>query len=152
MAGCRQKRNSSACRSEFLKATRLHCSYCTARTSPNSSSANFVLARFAPSRSFSTSPWRDLLIQTVRATVDNPENFDASDERVAAALDEQQAALEVITTRKLTCLVGRAGTGKTTVLGALSRAVSQEGNVLFLAPTGESAGTAGKQGCAWTRT
>ncbi|SFV07282.1 AAA family ATPase [Alicyclobacillus macrosporangiidus] len=57
----------------------------------------------------------------------------------AAALEEQAAALERITTRKLSVLAGKAGTGKTTVLGALlqSDAIRRDG-VLLLAPTGKA--------------
>lgn len=82
--------------------------------------------------------WRDLLVETVRATLDNPKAFNPNDARVAAALDEQAAALVTVVSRKLTCLVGRAGTGKTTVLGALSRCEQFKGRVLFLAPTGKA--------------
>lgn len=64
---------------------------------------------------------------------------DDSNPRHVAALDEKAKALELITTRRLSVLVGRAGTGKTTVLGAFlrSRKLAQEG-VLFLAPTGKA--------------
>lgn len=67
------------------------------------------------------------------------DKIDRSDERHLAALDEQAAALERITTRRLSCLVGSAGTGKTSVLGALlaSRKLVTEG-VLLLAPTGKA--------------
>jgi ATP-dependent exoDNAse (exonuclease V) alpha subunit len=59
--------------------------------------------------------------------------------RHKSALEEQATALERVTTRRLSVLVGRAGTGKTTVLGALlkSSKLAQEG-VLFLAPTGKA--------------
>ncbi|MFC7819975.1 AAA family ATPase [Streptomyces sp. NPDC057367] len=61
------------------------------------------------------------------------------DERAQTALAEQAAALERITTRRLAVLVGRAGTGKTTVLGALQRSrYLQSGGMLFLAPTGKA--------------
>ena len=44
-----------------------------------------------------------------------------------------------MTTRRLSALVGRAGTGKTTVLGALLKSTtSATGGVLFLAPTGKA--------------
>ena len=79
--------------------------------------------------------WHDLLTDTVSET--SP-SFDPSEPRVAAALDEQTRALEAITTRKASVLIGRAGTGKTTLLGALSRAPSQAGKVIFLAPTGKA--------------
>ena len=59
--------------------------------------------------------------------------------RYADALKEQTKALEQITTRKLSVLAGAAGTGKTTVLGALtkSRLLANQG-ILFLAPTGKA--------------
>jgi hypothetical protein len=62
-----------------------------------------------------------------------------SKERHRAALKEKAAALEAITTRRLSLLVGRAGTGKTTVLGALLRSskLAHDG-ILFLAPTGKA--------------
>lgn len=63
----------------------------------------------------------------------------ASDERRTLATAEQAAALETLTTRRLSALVGRAGTGKTTVLGALlkSERLRKDG-VVFLAPTGKA--------------
>ena len=64
---------------------------------------------------------------------------DPANTRSAQALAEQAAALEQITTRKLSVLVGRAGTGKTTVLGALqSSPVLRGAGMLFLAPTGKA--------------
>ncbi|MEV4147748.1 AAA family ATPase [Amycolatopsis sp. NPDC049691] len=65
--------------------------------------------------------------------------LDEADPRHAEALVEQASALETISTRKLSVLVGRAGTGKTTVLGALlqARRLTSDG-VLFLAPTGKA--------------
>lgn len=81
-------------------------------------------------------PWRDLLIEAIRKTgaevdLDNPRHVDA--------LAEQEEALERITTHRLGVLVGRAGTGKTSVLGALVRCkeIAQDG-VLLLAPTGKA--------------
>ncbi len=59
--------------------------------------------------------------------------------RHKAALAEQADALEHITTRKLSVLAGRAGTGKTTVLGALVRCERlRKQGILFLAPTGKA--------------
>jgi ATP-dependent exoDNAse (exonuclease V) alpha subunit len=80
--------------------------------------------------------WADLVEATVTASTGV--HFDPEKPRAAAALAEQVAALGTILGRKLTVLVGRAGTGKTTVLGALSRAPSLDGKVLFLAPTGKA--------------
>ncbi len=83
-------------------------------------------------------PWRDILVLTVESTLADGAFFDPDDPRTAAALDEQARALETLTARKASVLVGRAGTGKTTLLGALSRCTSQQGRVLFLAPTGKA--------------
>ncbi|MBK8136690.1 MAG: AAA family ATPase [Chloroflexi bacterium] len=56
-----------------------------------------------------------------------------------AALEEQALALERITTRRLSVLTGRAGTGKTSTLGALLRSPTiNRGGVLLLAPTGKA--------------
>jgi hypothetical protein len=82
-----------------------------------------------------TENWRPLLEESVRA---KDLGFGPTDPRSAAVLTEQAAALDVILGRKLTVLVGSAGTGKTTVLGALSRSNATGGPVLFLAPTGKA--------------
>ena len=62
-----------------------------------------------------------------------------TDERRRQATSEQAGSLEAMTTRRLSVLVGRAGTGKTTVLGALlkSSRLASDG-ILFLAPTGKA--------------
>lgn len=77
--------------------------------------------------------WAALLEQAIGDKY-NPENS-----RHREALEEQSTALEHITTRKLSALVGRAGTGKTSVMGALLRSekLSKDG-VLLLAPTGKA--------------
>lgn len=80
--------------------------------------------------------WQELLIQTVE---EGGDAVDLSNPRHAAALDEQARALEAVTSRKLSVLVGSAGTGKTTVLGALLRSEKlQQDGILFLAPTGKA--------------
>ena len=80
--------------------------------------------------------WRDLLVAAVS---EGGGQFDDKDFRHEAALAEQAVALETVTTRKLSALVGRAGTGKTTVLGALLRSGRlQKDGILFLAPTGKA--------------
>jgi len=80
--------------------------------------------------------WRDLLVEAVK---DGGGRIDPGNLRHDAALKEQAEALEKITTRRLATLVGRAGTGKTTVLGALLKSRRLlEGGVLFLAPTGKA--------------
>lgn len=82
--------------------------------------------------------WRALLEESIRSkTSDFDEIRMEQTVRVEAALAEQEKALDRIVSRKLTVLVGRAGMGKTTVLGALSR-TKQLGGVLFLAPTGKA--------------
>lgn len=76
--------------------------------------------------------WRALLRAGLR-------HHDPTNPRHVAALDEKAVALETITSRRLSVLVGRAGTGKTTVLGALLRSGKlAEDGVLFLAPTGKA--------------
>lgn len=81
-------------------------------------------------------PWRDLLIEAIRKT---GAEVDLDNSRHVDALAEQEEALERITTHRLGVLVGRAGTGKTSVLGALMRCkeIAQDG-VLLLAPTGKA--------------
>lgn len=80
--------------------------------------------------------WSTLLEDAIRETGGTT---DTTNERHRRALDEQGEALERVTTRRLTALVGRAGTGKTTVLGALlkSERLKSDG-ILFLAPTGKA--------------
>ena len=80
--------------------------------------------------------WRELLIAAIE---EGGAEIDPANTRHHDALEEQAAALERITSRKLTALVGRAGTGKTTVLGALlkSNQLKKDG-ILFLAPTGKA--------------
>lgn len=71
--------------------------------------------------------------------------FDANNERHAQAISEQATALSRLVSRKLTVLVGRAGTGKTSVMGALMlcEAVAKDG-ILLLAPTGKARVRLGK--------
>jgi hypothetical protein len=71
--------------------------------------------------------------------------FVHSNPRHVAALEEQAGALARITSRKLTALVGQAGTGKTSILGALllCKPIVKEG-VLLLAPTGKARVRLGK--------
>ncbi|AXH93565.1 AAA family ATPase [Micromonospora aurantiaca] len=80
--------------------------------------------------------WRTLLRQAIAASGGELEEHN---ERHSTALAEQAAALEQITTRKLAVLVGPAGTGKTSVVGALlaSTKLTADG-VLLLAPTGKA--------------
>ena len=77
--------------------------------------------------------------QLVAKVLKNNNKADLSSPRSVAATKEQADALEALTSRKLSVLTGKAGTGKTTVMGALfqSRQLKQEG-ILLLAPTGKA--------------
>jgi hypothetical protein len=80
--------------------------------------------------------WEELLIQAIEAA---GASVNRENPRHAAALREQSAALARLVSRKLTVLVGKAGTGKTSVTGALfqSSALKRRG-ILLLAPTGKA--------------
>jgi ATP-dependent exoDNAse (exonuclease V) alpha subunit len=80
--------------------------------------------------------WRELL---VTAITEAGRKFDPKNERHNSAIDEQSRSLERITSRRLSVLVGRAGTGKTSVMGALTLcdALAKDG-ILLLAPTGKA--------------
>ena len=71
--------------------------------------------------------------------------FDSSNERHAQAIAEQALALDLLTSRRLSVLVGLAGTGKTSVMGALMfcKPLANEG-ILLLAPTGKARVRLGK--------
>lgn len=80
--------------------------------------------------------WRELLIEAITKTATQ---VDLNNPRHLDALQEQEQALERITTHRLGVLVGRAGTGKTSVLGALVRCKPiADSGVLLLAPTGKA--------------
>ncbi len=80
--------------------------------------------------------WKSLLIATIEKAGGK---FDPDNSRHQAALLEQATVLQRIHTRKLTVLVGRAGTGKTSVLGALLQCEPLlAGGILLLAPTGKA--------------
>jgi ATP-dependent exoDNAse (exonuclease V) alpha subunit len=80
--------------------------------------------------------WDELIQQAVQAA---GQAVDLGQQRHVDALAEQRDALERITTRKLSVLVGRAGTGKTSVIGALLLdEVLASGGILLLAPTGKA--------------
>lgn len=80
--------------------------------------------------------WEQLLRQVIS---ERGATFDETNPRHREALAEQSVALEKITTRKLGVLVGRAGTGKTSVMGALLKhAPLLKGGILLLAPTGKA--------------
>lgn len=98
--------------------------------------ARLLLKRAAKDVPSTAAEWRALLVEAIRKT---GAEVDLSNPRHVDALDEQEDALERITTHRLGILVGRAGTGKTSVLGALvrCRAIAKDG-VLLLAPTGKA--------------
>ena len=80
--------------------------------------------------------WPDLIIEAITSSGGS---VDLSDRRHSEALTSQAEALERISTRRLGVLVGRAGTGKTSVLGALLKAEGiRNDGVLLLAPTGKA--------------
>jgi ATP-dependent exoDNAse (exonuclease V) alpha subunit len=80
--------------------------------------------------------WKAQLISTIS---ESKESFDPTEPRHQEALDSQALALQRITTRRTSVLAGRAGTGKTSVLGALLKADELlKGGVLLLAPTGKA--------------
>lgn len=101
-----------------------------------------LLARASKSLSSTQADWKELLVKAIQA---RGGKYDPNNARHRAALIEQSSALEKITTRKLSLLVGRAGTGKTSTLGALLRcdAISRDG-ILLLAPTGKARVLLGK--------
>lgn len=71
--------------------------------------------------------------------------FDEKNSRHLQALKEQSDALEKITTRKLSVLVGKAGTGKTSTMGGLLRCEKLKNDgILLLAPTGKARVRLGK--------
>jgi len=86
--------------------------------------------------------WHDLLKQAI---TEGGAKFDMRNPRHTDALTEQAQALSRITSRKLAVLTGKAGTGKTSVLGALLRCddIVRDG-VLLLAPTGKARVRLGK--------
>lgn len=67
---------------------------------------------------------------------DVPDDDDGEEE---LARQEKAAALEILATSRISVLVGAAGTGKTTLLRALSRLSGvKDGGLLLLAPTGKA--------------
>lgn len=86
--------------------------------------------------------WEALIRRTIK---DNGITFEKTNPRHAAALNDQVSALQQIAGRKLSVLHGPAGTGKTTVMGALfgSKKMLSEG-ILLLAPTGKARVKLGK--------
>jgi ATP-dependent exoDNAse (exonuclease V) alpha subunit len=86
--------------------------------------------------------WEQLIKQVI---LNNGINFDSKNPKHVSALTDQVSALIRITGRKISVLLGPAGTGKTTVLGALfgCKSLTSEG-ILLLAPTGKARVKLGK--------
>ncbi len=80
--------------------------------------------------------WKKLLVEAITAVGGE---FDSSNTRHELAIEEQAIALQQLCSRRLTVLVGRAGTGKTSVMGALMlcEPIAKDG-ILLLAPTGKA--------------
>lgn len=80
--------------------------------------------------------WAELIKTTIKKSGGE---FNPKEKRHTDALHDQSGALEKITTRKLSILNGPAGTGKTSVMGALfgSKSLTEKG-ILLLAPTGKA--------------
>ena len=86
--------------------------------------------------------WRKLLVTAISEA---GSRFDKDNELHQQAIEEQAVALERLLLRRLSVLVGRAGTGKTSVMGALmlSEVLKKDG-FLLLAPTGKARVRLGK--------
>lgn len=86
--------------------------------------------------------WKRLLIAAI---TEAGHKFDPSNDRHTSAIKEQALALERLTSRRLSVLVGRAGSGKTSVMGALMlcEPLAMDG-ILLLAPTGKARVRLGK--------
>lgn len=86
--------------------------------------------------------WEQLLVTAISEAGGK---FDKGNEIHRQAIEEQAVALNRLLSRRLSVLVGRAGTGKTSVMGALmlSEALTRDG-ILLLAPTGKARVRLGK--------
>lgn len=94
------------------------------------------LARAAKTIASLEENWAELIKKAIEKSGGK---FNAIEKRHTDALADQSKALEIITTRKLSILNGPAGTGKTSVMGALfgSKKLTEKG-ILLLAPTGKA--------------
>ena len=93
-------------------------------------------ARAAKALPSASVDWKELVIQAIKG---RGHIYDPEDPRHTAALEEQANALERISTRRLSVLVGRAGTGKTAAVGALLSCIPiATDGILLLAPTGKA--------------
>lgn len=109
-----------------------------------------LLARSARIEQAVVADWPVLLKEAITAAGGQ---FDADNPRHLQALSEQAAALETVVSRRATTLVGRAGTGKTSVLGALLLCPQiSAGGVLLLAPTGKATVRLAGAACAEAKT
>ena len=99
------------------------------------------LRKVLPARALKRVPslgvdWQALIVKAIE---DRKQQFDPQDKRHVSAMEDQAIALEKITTHKLSVLTGRAGTGKTSALGALFLCQPLvKGGILLLAPTGKA--------------
>ena len=86
--------------------------------------------------------WQKLLVTAISEAGGQ---FDKTNDIHRQAIEEQAVALERLLSRRLSVLVGRAGTGKTSVMGALmlADALTKDG-ILLLAPTGKARVRLGK--------
>ena len=81
-------------------------------------------------------PWRERIDAAIDTELPADENLMKTEEK---AREEKAAALEVLANRRVSVLIGPAGTGKTTMLEALcSDPGVKAGGVLLLAPTGKA--------------
>jgi AAA domain/UvrD-like helicase C-terminal domain len=112
--------------------------------------ATLLSARVGKAIRQSEADWQSLLVQAI-STAGGA--FDPLNHRHALAIAEQASALHRIMSRRLSVLAGRAGTGKTSVMGALllNEQVAQAG-ILFLAPTGKARVRLGKAANAEAKT
>jgi ATP-dependent exoDNAse (exonuclease V) alpha subunit len=105
-------------------------------------------ARVEPANSLNVD-WSTLL----RSYLKKSERIEVPDSgRYHDAFEEQVHALSVITSRRLTVLSGAAGTGKTTLLGALVNSDLKNDGILLLAPTGKASVRLSKKTGADART
>jgi hypothetical protein len=104
--------------------------------------AKIFLARAKRSLPPINENWEELIKETI---AEDGITFDEANPRHKSAIEDQRDALINITSKKLSILHGAAGTGKTTVMGALFRSeqISGEG-ILLLAPTGKARVRLGK--------
>ncbi len=80
--------------------------------------------------------WRKAIDKAIGQPMPAPETPDHELEEEAR--NEKADALKTLAQSRIACLVGPAGTGKTTMLKALCSDAELAGNVLLLAPTGKS--------------